>query len=121
MRVKRAVHAKKKRKKVLKAAKGYRGANSRRYKLAKQMYVRSGQYAFAERKKKKGNMRKLWIIRINAAARMEGLKYNELIHGLKLAGVQINRKMLADLAVNDFDAFKKYVEVAKDALAAKEA
>ncbi len=116
MRVKRSVHAKKKRRKILKAAKGYRGALSRRYKLAKQMYIRSGMFAFAERKKKKRYMRRLWIIRINAAARMEGLKYSQFIHGLKLAGVDINRKMLADLAVNDYEAFKKYVEVAKEAL-----
>ncbi len=116
MRVKRAVNAKKKRKKILKAAKGYRGALSRRYKLAKQMYIRSSMFSYNERKKKKGNMRKLWIIRINAAARQEGLRYNEFIHGLKVAGVEINRKMLADLAVNDPDAFKKLVEVAKGAL-----
>ncbi len=116
MRVKRSVHAKKKRRKILKAAKGYRGALSRRYKLAKQMYIRSGMFAFAERKKKKRYTRRLWIIRINAAARMEGLKYSQFIHGLKLAGVDINRKMLADLAVNDYEAFKKYVEVAKEAL-----
>ncbi len=116
MRVKRAVHAKKKRKKVLKAAKGYRGALSRRYKLAKQMYIRSGMFAYIERKKKKRNMRRLWIIRINAAARQEGMKYSEFIHGLKLAGVEINRKMLADLAVNDPEAFRKYVEVAREAL-----
>ncbi len=116
MRVKRAVHAKKKRRKVLKAAKGYRGALSRRYKLARQMYIRSGVAAYVERKKKKRNMRKLWITRINAAARLEGMKYSELIHGLKLAGVEINRKMLADLAVNDFDAFRKFVEVARAAL-----
>ncbi len=116
MRVKRAVHAKKKRRKVLKEAKGYRGALSRRYKLAKQMYIRSGVFAYAERKKKKRNMRKLWIIRINAAARNEGMKYSEFIHGLKVAGVQINRKMLADLAVNDPEAFKRYVEIAREAL-----
>ncbi len=116
MRVKRSVHAKKKRKKVLKAAKGYRGALSRRYKLAKQMYIRSGMFAFAERKKKKRRMRRLWITRINAAARQEGMKYSDFIHGLKLAGVEINRKMLADLAVNDPEAFKKYVELARGAL-----
>ncbi len=116
MRVKRSVHAKKKRRKVLKAAKGYRGALSRRYKLAKQMYIRSSMFSFIERKKKKRNMRRLWITRINAAARQEGLRYNEFIHGLKLAGVRINRKMLADLAVNDPEAFRSYVETAKSAL-----
>ena len=116
MRVKRAVNAKKKRKKILKAAKGYRGALSRRYKLAKQMYVRSSMFSYNERKKKKGNMRKLWIVRINAAARNEGMKYSDFIHGLKVAGVQINRKMLADLAVNDPEAFKMYVDLAREAL-----
>ncbi|MDI3472525.1 MAG: large subunit ribosomal protein [Thermotogaceae bacterium] len=116
MRVKRAVNAKKKRKKFLKAAKGYRGALSRRYKLAKQQYYRSGEYAYAGRKEKKRNFRKLWITRINALARQNGLKYSQFIHGLKLSGVTINRKMLADLAVNDPAAFTKYVEIAKEAL-----
>ncbi|WGS65275.1 50S ribosomal protein L20 [Marinitoga aeolica] len=116
MRVKRAVHAKKKRRKYLKAAKGYRGALSRRYVLAKQQFFRSGKYAYAGRKQKKRDFRRLWITRINAAARNEGLKYNDLIHGLKLAGVNINRKMLSELAVNDYEAFREYVNIAKEAL-----
>ncbi|HCZ06449.1 MAG: large subunit ribosomal protein [Thermotogota bacterium] len=116
MRVKTSVAWRKKRKKILKRAKGYRGALSRRYRLAKQMYYRSGAFAFRGRKEKKRNFRRLWITRINIAARNEGLKYSDLIHGLKLAGVNINRKMLAELAVNDAEAFKAYVEIAKEAL-----
>jgi len=116
MRVKGGVNSKKKKRKYLKAAKGYRGALSRRYRLAKQYYIRSGVYAYVGRKQKKRDFRKLWITRINAAARMEGIKYSELIHGLKLSGVNINRKMLADLAVNDFEAFKESVALAKEAL-----
>ncbi len=116
MRVKSSQIAKNKRRKYLRAAKGYRGALSRRYRLAKQYYLRSGVYAYVGRKLRKRDFRKLWITRINAGARMAGSKYNELIHGLKLAGVNINRKMLAELAVKDFEAFKSYVEVAKSAL-----
>lgn len=120
MRVKGGVNSKKKKRKYLKAAKGYRGALSRRYRLAKQYYIRSGVYAYVGRKQKKRDFRKLWITRINAAARMEGIKYSELIHGLKLAGVNINRKMLADLAVNDFEAFKEYAALAKEMLGKSE-
>ncbi|MCD6462797.1 MAG: 50S ribosomal protein L20 [Thermotogae bacterium] len=116
MRVKTSVASRRKRKKILKAAKGYRGALSRRYRLAKQMYYRSGAFSFRGRKEKKRNFRRLWITRINIAARNEGLKYSEFIHGLKLAGVTINRKMLAELAVNDPEAFKEYVEIAKQYL-----
>lgn len=119
MRIKRAVHAKKKRKKYLKEAKGYRGALSRRYKLAKQMYMRSKWFSYVGRKQKKRDFRRLWITRINAAARNEGLKYSEFIHGLKIAGVSINRKMLADLAVNDPESFREYVKIAKEALASQ--
>jgi large subunit ribosomal protein L20 len=116
MRVKGSQIAKNKRKKYLRAAKGYRGALSRRYRLAKQYYLRSGVYAYVGRKQRKRDFRKLWITRINAGARLAGSRYNELIHGLKIAGVNINRKMLADLAVNDFETFKGYVEVARSAL-----
>ncbi|AMW32119.1 LSU ribosomal protein L20P [Fervidobacterium changbaicum] len=116
MRVKNAVNAKKKKKKFLKFVKGFRGALSRRYSLAKQSYYRALKFAFDGRRNKKGNFRKLWITRINIAARNEGLKYNELIHGLKLANVTINRKMLAELAVNDPESFKEYVKIAKTAL-----
>ncbi|HCO69507.1 50S ribosomal protein L20 [Mesotoga sp.] len=116
MRVKGGVTSKKKKLKYLKAAKGYRGALSRRYRLAKQYYIRSGVYAYAGRKIRKRDFRKLWITRINAGARIAGTKYNDLIHGLKIAGVNINRKMLADLAVNDFNTFREYCEIAKSAL-----
>ncbi|PNR96618.1 50S ribosomal protein L20 [Petrotoga sp. 9PWA.NaAc.5.4] len=116
MRIKRSVNARKKRKKFLKAAKGYRGTLSRRYKLARQQFYKSGKYSFAGRKEKKSNYRKLWITRINAAARAQGLKYNEFIHGLKLANVNINRKMLSELAIYDSDTFNQYVDIAKKAL-----
>ncbi len=119
MRVKGGVAAKKKKKKILKAARGYRGALSRRYRLAKQYYIKSGFYSYFGRKEKKRDFRKLWITRINAAARSLGIKYNELIHGLKEAGVNINRKMLADLAVNDFEAFKEYVSIARETISKK--
>ncbi len=116
MRVKNAVNAKKKKRRLMKFVKGYRGALHRRYSLSRQLYLRSLKFAFDGRKNKKGNFRKLWITRINIAARNEGLKYNELIHGLKLAGVSINRKMLSELAVNDPESFKEYVTIAKSAL-----
>ncbi|WP_126992579.1 50S ribosomal protein L20 [Thermosipho globiformans] len=116
MRVKNAVNAKKKRRKILKAVKGYHGALSRRYRLAKQAYIKAKKHAYVGRKLKKRDFRKLWITRINIAARNEGLKYNELIHGLKLAGVTINRKMLSELAVNDPESFKEYVNIAKQAI-----
>jgi len=116
MRIKRAVHARKRKKKFLKAAKGYRGAISRRYKLAKQHYYRAKRYAYVGRKLRKREFRKIWITRINIAARSHGLKYSEFMHGLKLAGVSLNRKMLSELAVNDQTAFKAYVELAKQQL-----
>ncbi len=117
MRVKRSLHAKKKRReRFLKAAKGYRGAISRRYKLAKQHYYRAKWYAYVGRKIKKRDYRSLWITRINIAARQNGLKYSQLIHGLKLANVAVNRKMLAELAVNDPSAFNEYVKIAKEHL-----
>src|SRR6056297_2781000 len=116
MRIKRGVLKKSKKKRYLKAAKGYRGAKSRRVSLAKEQFFRSGVYAFAGRKQKKRDYRKLWIVRINAAARMHDMKYNELIHGLKEAGVKINRKMLAEIAATDLDAFKGYVDIAKENL-----
>jgi large subunit ribosomal protein L20 len=116
MRIKRAVIKKSKRKKFLKSTKGYRGAASRRYSLAIERFYRSGVYSYVGRKDKKREYRKLWIVRINAAARMSGLRYNELIHGLKVAGVSINRKMLSEIAVNDFTAFEEYAKIAKEAL-----
>ena len=100
-------------KKILKLAKGYRGAKSKLYRVANQQVMKSLAYAYNDRKDKKGNFRKLWIARINAAARMNGISYSRLINGLKLAGVEVNRKMLADLAVNDLTAFGQLAEVAK--------
>ena len=116
-RVKGALNAKKKHNRVLKLAKGYRGARSKQYRVAKQSVMRALTSAFAGRKQKKRDMRSLWITRINAAARINGLSYSNLMHGLKLAGVDINRKMLAEMAVNDAEGFAKLAEIAKDKIA----
>jgi large subunit ribosomal protein L20 len=115
-RVKGGVHAKKKHKAVLDRAKGFRGARSRRFKVAKEAVFHAERYAYRDRRKKKGDFRKLWIQRINAAARVEGLSYSRLMHGLKLAEVEVDRKNLADLAVHDAKAFGELVAVAKKAL-----
>ncbi len=117
-RVKRSVHARKKRRSTLKAAKGYWGRKNSSYRFAKEQLQRSGAYAYRDRRKRKRDFRRLWIIRINAAARREGLSYSQLMHGLKLAGVEVNRKMLADVAVNDSDAFRRFVELAREGAAA---
>ena len=114
-RVKTARITRKKHKKILKQAKGYYGAKSYRFRTAKQAVMRSGMYAYVARKDKKSNFRKLWIARINAAARMNGLTYSTLIAGLKKANVTINRKMLAEVAVTDAEAFAKIAEIAKNA------
>ena len=114
-RVKTAMITRKKHKKVLKRAKGYYGAKGYRFRMAKQAVMKSGAYAYVGRKDKKSNFRKLWIARINAAARMNGLTYSKLISGLKKANVTINRKMLAEVAVNDPKAFAEIAEVAKKA------
>ena len=114
-RVKTARITKKKHKKVIKQAKGYFGAKSYRFRTAKQAVMKSGMYAYIARRDKKSNFRKLWIARINAAARMNGLTYSTLIAGLKKANVTINRKMLAEVAVTDPEAFKKIAEIAKKA------
>ncbi len=114
-RVKSAIITRKKHKKVLKQAKGYYGAKHYRFRMAKQAVMKSGMYAYIGRKDKKSNFRKLWITRINAAARMNGLTYSKLIAGLKKANVTINRKMLAELAVTDANAFAKIAEIAKKA------
>ncbi|MCH4192251.1 MAG: 50S ribosomal protein L20 [Butyrivibrio sp.] len=116
-RVKGALNAKKKHNRVLKLAKGYRGARSKQYRVARQSVMRALTSAFAGRKQKKRDMRSLWIVRINAAARMNGLSYSKLMYGLKLAGVDINRKMLAELAVNDAEGFKTLAELAKTKIA----
>ena len=112
-RVKTAIITRKKHNKILKRAKGYYGAKHYRFRMAKQQVMKSGNYAFVGRKDKKSNFRKLWIARINAAARMNGLSYSKLMHGLKVAGVDMNRKMLAEIAVNDAAAFTKLAETAK--------
>jgi large subunit ribosomal protein L20 len=115
-RVKRAVNAQKKRRVVLEQASGYRGQRSRLYRKAKEQVTHSLVYAYRDRKDRKGDFRRLWIQRINAAARAEGMTYNRFIQGLHLANVEVDRKMLAELAVNDLDAFRALVEVAKKAL-----
>lgn len=117
-RIKRAVNAVKKRRKVLKLAKGYYGAKSKQYRAANQAVMKSLKYAYVGRKRKKRDFRQLWIIRINAAARQDGLSYSRFMNGLKIAGVNINRKMLADLAVTDPKGFSELVNVAKKSLGA---
>jgi large subunit ribosomal protein L20 len=112
-RVKRAVNAHKKRRVVLERASGYRGQRSRLYRKAKEQMLHSMTYAYRDRKKRKGDFRQLWIQRINAAARANGMTYNRFIQGLKASGVEVDRKILADLAVNDPAAFAAIVEVAK--------
>ncbi|GAB2827203.1 50S ribosomal protein L20 [Actinoallomurus bryophytorum] len=115
-RVKRAVNAAKKRRVVLERASGYRGQRSRLYRKAKEQQLHSMTYAFRDRKDRKGQFRRLWIQRINAAARANGMTYNRLIQGLREAGVEVDRRMLAELAVNDAPAFAVLVETAKKAL-----
>tara|TARA_B100001250_G_scaffold145071_1_gene124192 strand:+ start:873 stop:1232 length:360 start_codon:yes stop_codon:yes gene_type:complete len=117
-RVKRGVQSKKRHKKILKQAKGYRGARSRTFKVAKQAVQRAGQYAYRDRRVKKRAFRSLWIIRINAAARENGLSYSKLIAGLKKANIDLDRKTLAEIAVNDKEAFTLIAEQAKSNLAA---
>jgi len=117
-RVKRAVNAQKKRRSTLERAHGYRGQRSRLYRKAKEQVTHSMVYAYGDRRKRKGDFRKLWIQRINAAARANGITYNRFIQGLKAAEVEVDRRMLAELAVNDEAAFAALVEVAKKALPA---
>jgi large subunit ribosomal protein L20 len=117
-RVKRAINAKKKRRVVLERASGYRGQRSRLYRKAKEQMLHSMTYAYRDRKDRKGTFRRLWIQRINAAARLNGMTYNRLIQGLRLAGIEVDRKILADLAVNDAATFASLVEAAKKALPA---
>ena len=116
-RVKRSVHAHKKRRKVLKEAKGYYGRKHSSYRFAKEQVQRSGMYAYRDRRNKKRTFRRLWITRINAAARRNEMSYSEFMHGLNAAGVEVNRKMLADIAVNDPEAFRRFAEVAREAVA----
>ena len=116
-RIKGGLNAKKRHNRTLKLAKGYRGARSKQYRIAKQSVMRALTSSYAGRKERKRQFRQLWIARINAAARMNGLSYSKLMHGLKVAEIDINRKMLADLAVNDAAAFTALADQAKDALA----
>lgn len=115
-RVKGAMMTRKRRNKVLKAAKGYWGAKSKHFKMAKQAVMKSGNYAFAGRKMKKRDFRSLWITRISAAAKMNGMNYSTLMHGLKKAGINLNRKMLSEIAIADAQAFTAICEQAKAAL-----
>ena len=115
-RVKSVPASRKRRKKTLKLAKGYYGAKHKLYRVAKQQVMKSQMYAYRDRKQKKRNFRKLWIARINAAARTNGLSYSKFMHGLKLANIDLNRKVLADLAINDAEAFSALTEQAKEAL-----
>ena len=113
-----AVARKRRRKKVLDQAKGYYGRKHSSYRLANEQVMRSGNYAYRDRRRRKREMRRLWIVRINAAARREGLSYSQLMHGLSEAGVEVNRKMLADIAVRDPEAFRRFAEQAREAAAA---
>lgn len=116
-RIKGGVNAKKKHNRTLKLAKGYRGARSKQYRVAKQSVMRALASSFAGRRERKRDLRKLWIARINAAARINGISYSRLMHGLKLAEVDINRKMLSEMAISDPEGFAKLVEVAKAKIA----
>ena len=116
-RIKRAMMTRKRRKKTLKMAKGYFGAKSKRFKMAKQAVMKSGNYAYIGRKQKKRDFRRLWITRISAACKLNGMNYSTFMNGLKKAGIAINRKMLAEMAVNDKAAFTQLTETAKKALA----
>ena len=117
MRIKRAVNGVKKRRKILKLSKGYFGAKSKLYRIARQAVMKSLAYAYVGRKAKKRDFRKLWIARINAGCRLNGLSYSKFMYGLKLAEVEINRKMLAEMAVNDAEGFKALAELAKTKIA----
>ena len=117
MRIKRGVNAVKKRRKIMKLSKGYFGAKSKLYRVARQAVMKSLAYAYVGRKAKKRDFRKLWIARINAACRMNGMSYSTFMHGLKLADVNLNRKVLADMAVNDAAGFTALTEAAKAKLA----
>ena len=116
-RVKRSVHARKKRRATLKMAKGFRGDASRHYRTAKEAVLKADQYRYRDRRNRKRDFRRLWITRINAAARQHGMSYSQFIHGLQEAGVGLDRKILADMAVNDPDTFRRFAERAREALA----
>jgi large subunit ribosomal protein L20 len=117
-RVKRSLHAKKKRRATLERTKGYRGQANSSYKRAKEALLKADSYAYRDRRNKKRDFRRLWIQRINAAARREGLSYSAFMHGLKLAGIELDRKVLADIAVRDPETFRRFAETAREAAAA---
>ena len=117
-RVKRSVHARKKRRATLALTKGYRGQANSSYKRAKEALMKAEQYAYRDRRNKKRDFRRLWITRINAAARQNGMSYGTFMHGLKLAGIELDRKVLADIAVRDAAAFRRFADHAREALAA---
>lgn len=117
-RVKRSVHARKKRRATLERAKGYRGEANSNYKRAKEAVMKADSYAYRDRRNRKRDFRRLWITRINAAARLNGMTYGTFIHGLQLAGVELDRKVLADIAVRDPETFARFVDVAREASAA---
>jgi large subunit ribosomal protein L20 len=118
MRVKRSVHARKKRREVLERTKGFRGEANHNYKRAKEALIKAETYAYRDRRNKKRDFRRLWITRINAAAKLNGMSYSQFMHGLKLAGVELDRKVLADVAVRDPETFRRFVETAREAAAA---
>ena len=117
-RVKRSVHARKKRRATLERTKGYRGQAHSSYKLAKEALLKADSYAYRDRRNKKRDFRRLWIVRINAAARQEGLSYSQFMHGLKEAGIELDRKSLADIAVRDPETFRRFAEKAREGAAA---
>ena len=117
-RVKRSVHARKKRRATLERAKGFRGEAHSNYKRAKEAVMKADSYAYRDRRNRKRDIRRLWITRINAAARQNGMSYSQFMHGLNEAGVEVNRKMLADLAVRDPEAFRRFAELSREATAA---
>jgi len=117
-RVKRSVHARKKRREVLERAKGFRGEAHSSYKRAKEAVMKADAYAYRDRRNRKRDFRRLWITRINAAARQNGLSYSQFMHGLQTAGVELDRKILADMAVHDADTFRRFADRAREALAA---
>ncbi len=116
-RVKRSVNARKKRRATLKMTKGFRGDSSRHYRAAKEALLKADQYRYRDRRNRKRDFRRLWITRINAGARQHGMSYSQFIHGLDVAGVELDRKILADMAVNDAETFRRFAERAREALA----
>ena len=117
-RVKRSIHARKKRRATLALAKGYRGDASRHYRTAKEAVLKADQYRYRDRRNRKRDFRRLWITRINAAARQNGMSYGTFMHGLKLAGIELDRKVLADIAVRDAETFRRFAEAAREASSA---